>query len=107
MERFKNSLILEMTGLRERISNNLGLILFLLRNDHVYSSECWSLIKALHEWPYLLSQVSEEAEERHKAERSEIETQLIKRKDEFENEIMAFDETVQQVAKWGDLYGYR
>ena len=65
------------------------------------------MIKALHDWPYLLSQISEEAEERHKGERSEIETQLIKRKDDYENEIMAFDEVVQQVSKWGDLYGYR
>jgi hypothetical protein len=41
--------------------------------------------------------LSEEAEERHKSERAEVENQVIKRKDDLEDELVGFEEQIQLV----------
>ena len=84
MEFYKNNLALEMTSLRNRIDQNRSLICFLIRNDFVFQDSTQQLIVNLHEWPYLLSQLLDEAEDRHKKNREDLENQLMERKDQFE-----------------------
>jgi hypothetical protein len=107
MDIYKNNLILEMTTLRDRILQNRSLVFFLLRNDFIFSEISWGLIKSLHEWPYQLTELVDEAEDRHKNDRNLIEAQLIQRKDVFEKEVAEYHDNIKEMSFWGDLYGYR
>jgi hypothetical protein len=87
MDMYKNNLILEMTSLRDRIHANRQIIFFLVRNDRLLDDSILDLIHSLHDWPFKLAALVDKAEERHKMDRNRIETMLVLRKEQFEEEI--------------------
>ena len=47
------------------------------------------------------------SDERHRNERNDIETMVIRKREFFETESSTLEETVKEVGGWGDLYAYR
>jgi hypothetical protein len=80
----------------------------LIHQDAVFEEATWSLVHQLQIWPAKLSYIMEASEERHKVEKANLEINLLKRKDEFERDVLNFEEDVSRVVpKWTELYNYR
>ncbi len=97
-----------MNSLKDRISSNLTLIFFLIRNDYLLEDQTQKLIANLHDWPWLLSQLSEEADERHQNNRDLLETTLIAKREQFEIDISKLlEDQISLIPQYGDIYAYR
>ena len=61
----------------------------------------------MHTWPYNLNRTLEQAEDRHRVERGQIESRLIKRKEQFDIKVAALEEHLTEVNGFGDLFQYK
>ena len=76
MERFKNNLLLEIGTLQEKTHENRKAAFFLLHLDKVYEEDTWALLKALYDWPDKLNAHMDSCDDRHRAERLNIENHV-------------------------------
>jgi hypothetical protein len=67
-------------------------IFFLLRNDKMFEDDTWTFIRELHNWPSKLNTHMDECDDRHRNERNDIETYVIKKRNTFESNMTVLEE---------------
>jgi len=84
MEAYKNSFIIEMSVLSEKMYNNRKIFAFLMDCDHRFNPDGIKIIKDLYDWPKKVEAAMFESDERTRIERADLEEKLKKQKSTFE-----------------------
>ena len=87
MDKFTNNLILERSVMQDKIVEWRNNLIKLIDMDYNISESTQVYAKSIYEWPKKLSQFLDATSQRHYDERDVIETEMYKRRDQFEKEM--------------------
>ena len=90
MDKFTNNLILERSVVQDRIDEWRSNLFLLIDMDYNITEATQMYAKTIYQWPKKLTNILETAYRRHYEEREAIETQMYKRRDQFEVEMGRF-----------------
>ena len=65
--------------------------------------ECLRLLAEMHQWPYKLNEILDEADELHFQQKFVIMNQVAAKRKQLENDVKTLDEILKQIHGWGSV----